>query len=121
MPYTGQAARECREQAFALKIPASFDRNSRDAATQRATARVFFHVNAIFLFRPTEATLFPQSSALGNLPRRNWATRPALSKALDAHAVMPLACTHTEHLSCCNQPWRSSLRSPESFHVIGIF
>lgn len=29
--------------------------------------------------------------------------RPLLPKALDAHAVMPLACAHSDHLSCRNQ------------------
>jgi hypothetical protein len=79
-------------------------RRKRDATMKFATARVFFHVNSIFVRLATEATSFPLAEGFGSLPRPNFATRPPFAKTLNAHTVTRLASAHAA-LSIPSSSW----------------
>src|SRR5437667_2029946 len=68
-------------------------------------ARVFLHVNTVFVLTAAETADLPLAQILGNLPRPNLATGPTFTETLYANIVTPSIYTHTTALS----PYRSSL------------
>ncbi len=67
------------------------------AALEFPAARVFLHVDAVFVLRTAETADFPDALIFSDLPPPVLPARPSLPKTLETHAVTPFTRAHSGH------------------------